>query len=95
MKGRNLTFVLAGLATLGPFSIDTYLPSFGAVAEHLGVTLVQVQGTLTFYLVALAPSFGWLVTFRAQGFAAGAGIIVGRAIIHDRFEGPQAHKLMA
>ena len=132
VKDSRLTFILAGLATLGPFSIDTYLPSFGAVAEHFGVSRVQVQGTLTYYLVALAammlfhgalsdsfgrrpvilaalsvytaaslgcalaPGFTWLVIFRVfQGFAAGAGIIVGRAIIRDRFEGPQAHKLMA
>lgn len=132
MKGSRLALILAGLATLGPFSIDTYLPSFGAVAEHFDVTLVQVQGTLSYYLVALAfmmlfhgalsdsfgrrpvilvalgvytvaavgcafaPSFGWLLASRVlQGCAAGAGIIVGRAIIRDRFEGAQAHKLMA
>ncbi len=132
VKGSRLTLILAGLAALGPFSIDTYFPSFGAIGEHFGVSPLQVQGTLTYYLVAmafmmlfhgalsdsfgrrpvilvsltvytaaalgcaLAPSFGFLLGFRMlQGVAAGAGIIVGRAIIRDRFEGSEAHKLMA
>ena len=132
MKDAKLTFILAGLAALGPFSIDTYFPSFGAIAETFGVSLLQVQGTLSSYLLALAvtmlfhgalsdsfgrrgvvlaslavytaaalgcalaPSLGWLTAFRVlQGSAAGAGVIVGRAIIRDRFEGAAAHRRMA
>lgn len=132
MKISRLTLILAGLAAVGPFSVDTYFPSFGAIADHFGVSLLQVQSTLSYYLLALAfmmlfhgaladsfgrrpvilvslavytaaalgcalaPSFGWLLAFRVlQGFAAGAGIIVGRAVIRDRFGGSEAHKLMA
>lgn len=39
---------------LGPFSVDTYFPSFPAMAAHFGVTELQVQSTLSYYLAALA-----------------------------------------
>jgi MFS transporter, DHA1 family, multidrug resistance protein len=43
-----------------------------------------------------APNFGLLLLFRAlQGMSAGVGMAVGRAIIRDLHEGPQAQKLMA
>lgn len=50
----QLTLLLAGLSMLGAFSIDTYFPSFPAIAEHFGVTLADMQKTLSFYLLALA-----------------------------------------
>lgn len=54
MTSPKLALVLAGLSALGPFSIDTYFPSFGDVAGGFGVTPLQVQSTLTYYLLALA-----------------------------------------
>ena len=43
-----------------------------------------------------APSFALLLAFRAvQGMSAGVGMAVGRAIIRDLHEGPQAQKLMS
>jgi MFS transporter, DHA1 family, multidrug resistance protein len=127
-----LALMLAGLAMLGPFTIDTYLPSFPAIAADLAVTPVQMQQTLSVYLIAfavmtlfhgtlsdslgrrpvilvslavfvlasigctLAGSFGQLLFFRAlQGLSAGAGIVVGRAIIRDTFEGHAAQRLMS
>jgi len=43
-----------------------------------------------------APSFAFLLAFRAvQGMSAGVGMAVGRAIIRDLHDGPQAQKLMA
>jgi MFS transporter, DHA1 family, multidrug resistance protein len=52
---RELLLVLiAGLATIGPFSIDTYLPSFPAIAQGLETTDVGVQQTLTAYLLPYA-----------------------------------------
>lgn len=51
---RFLPLLIAGLATMGPFSIDTYLPSFPAIATDLGTTEVMVQQTLTAYLVPFA-----------------------------------------
>jgi MFS transporter, DHA1 family, multidrug resistance protein len=128
----GFALILGALAALGPFSVDTYFPSFPAIASHFGVSQLQVQSTLSLYLMALAgmslfhgalsdsfgrrrvillslvlytlmalacplaPSFGWLLTFRfVQGLAGGAGMIVGRAVIRDRFHGPTAHRFMA
>lgn len=123
---------MGALAALGPFSVDTYFPSFPAVAEHFRVSPLQVQSTLSFYLAALAimslfhgalsdsfgrrrvilcslgvytltavacpfaPGFGALLLFRTiQGLAGGAGMIVGRAIIRDRFHGHDAQRFLA
>lgn len=128
----SLPLLIAGLATLGPFSIDTYLPSFPAMAQALGATEVEIQQTLTAYLLpfagmmlfhgALSDSFGrrpvvlacmlgyaaaslgcalaqnlpMLIAFRAlQGVSAGAGIVVGRAIIRDCYHGHEAQRLMS
>src|SRR5260221_441816 len=129
---RAFAWLLAGLAALAPFSIDTYLPSFPAVAASLNVGPLEIQQTLSVYLVAfalmtlfhgaLSDSFGrrpviltslalfalasigcalsaslpQLLAFRAlQGLCAGAGIVVGRAMIRDVFAGPDAQRLMS
>lgn len=45
---------------------------------------------------AFAPSLGWLIACRAlQGLSAGAGSVIGQAIVQDRFAGPQAQRIMA
>ena len=49
-----LASILAGLATLGPFAIDTYMPSFPAIARAFAVTPIEVQQTLTAYLLPFA-----------------------------------------
>ncbi|MGH8702288.1 MAG: multidrug effflux MFS transporter [Burkholderiales bacterium] len=49
-----LAVTLAGLVMLGPFSIDTYLPSFPAIQRAFAVTPLEVQQTLSAYLVAFA-----------------------------------------
>lgn len=56
MKQTSLTFILAGLAMIGPFAIDTYLPSFHDIAHDLGVSEVAVQQTLSVYLLAAAAA---------------------------------------
>jgi DHA1 family bicyclomycin/chloramphenicol resistance-like MFS transporter len=127
-----LAALLAALAMIGPFAIDTYLPSFPAIEAELSVSPAQMQQTLSVYLVvfaimtlfhgtlsdslgrrpivlanlvvfgvasvgcAFAASFEQLLAFRAlQGASAGAGIVVGRAIIRDSFEGHAAQRLMS
>ena len=47
------------MSALGPFSIDTYLPSFHDIAEKLGATPIQVQQTLSAYLAAFALMTLW------------------------------------
>jgi len=63
----SLAALLAALATLGPFAIDTYLPAFDGISESLGATPFQMQQTLSAYLLgfsamllhgALSDSFG-------------------------------------
>lgn len=54
-----LTVLLAGVATLGPFSVDTYLPAFPAIEAELGATPLQMQQTIAAYLVG----FGVMMLF--------------------------------
>lgn len=49
-----LAILLALLGMLGPFSIDTYLPAFPAIAGSLDATAVEMQQTLSVYLFAFA-----------------------------------------
>ena len=127
-----LAVILAALAMIGPFTIDTYLPSFPFIGADLQASPAQMQQTLSLYLFtlalmtlfhgtlsdsfgrrpvilvslalyvvtaagcALAASLPQLLFWRAvQGLAAGAGIIVGRAIIRDSFAGHEAQRLMS
>lgn len=63
-----LPLLLALLAAIGPFSIDTYLPAFLEMGKALEADNLQIQQTLSFYLVtfglmtlwhgALSDSFG-------------------------------------
>jgi len=52
VKTWILTVILAGLAAIGPFAIDTFLPSFHAISQQFDVSLAAVQQTLSAYLVA-------------------------------------------
>ena len=49
-----LAALLAALGTLGPFSIDTYLPAFSGIARSLSATPAQMQQTLSAYLFGFA-----------------------------------------
>jgi MFS transporter, DHA1 family, multidrug resistance protein len=53
-KRWQLALLLACLGMLGPFSIDTYLPAFSGIAQTLGATPVQMQQTLSSYLLGFA-----------------------------------------
>jgi DHA1 family bicyclomycin/chloramphenicol resistance-like MFS transporter len=50
----TLALLLACLGMLGPFSIDTYLPAFSGIAATLGATPMQMQQTLSSYLLGFA-----------------------------------------
>ena len=129
---RGIALLLAALAALGPFAIDAYLPSFPEMTENLGATQLEMQQTLTAFLLpfaimtlwhgaisdalgrrrvilaalalfGLASAGGMLATriehlwlLRAvQGISAGAGMVVGRAIVRDLFDGAAAQRLMS
>src|SRR5688572_18140281 len=49
-----LAVLLACLGSLGPFSIDTYLPAFSGIARSIGATPVEMQQTLSAYLFGFA-----------------------------------------
>jgi len=72
----------------------------GPFSDSLGRRRVILVGVVVFSLAsvgcALAGSIEALLAFRAlQGMSAGAGLIVGRAIIRDCFDGVEAQKLMS
>ena len=128
----GMAALLAALAMVSPFSLDTFYPSFPAISQEFSLSAWQIQQTITVYMLpfalmtlvqgplsdalgrrpvvlvglliyslasvacVFAPSFAFLLAFRAlQGMSAGVGMAVGRAIIRDLHEGPQAQKLMA
>jgi DHA1 family bicyclomycin/chloramphenicol resistance-like MFS transporter len=71
----------------------TLSDSFGRRPVILAALAVYTAGSVG---AALAPSFGWLLAFRAlQGLSAGAGSVIGQAIVQDRFSGAQAQKMMS
>lgn len=53
-KQNIILFVLGGLAAIGPFSIDMYLPGFSAIARDLKTDGSLVGYTLTSYTLGLA-----------------------------------------
>lgn len=133
MPSKNgLAILLAALAMLGPFSVDTYLPAFPNIELSLGADLVGVQQTLTAYMFSFAVMILWhgalsdamgrrsiilislavfaigtlgcaashsieyLWAFRVmQGVSAGAGVVVGRAIIRDLYADAAAARLLS
>ena len=56
---RGMALLLASLSALGPFSIDTYLPSFHDIGETLNATPIEVQQTLAAYLSAFSLMTLW------------------------------------
>lgn len=52
-KKNLIIFILGLLATIGPFSIDMYLPGFPAIAKSLGVSVDQVSYSLSSYFVGI------------------------------------------
>lgn len=71
---NTLALVLASLAALAPFAIDTYLPAFPTLERALHATTVDIQHSLTFYLLpytvmtlwhgAISDSIGRIATIK-------------------------------
>ena len=132
LSAGGLATLLAGLSMLGPFSIDAYLPAFPQIMANLAASSIEVQQTLTAYMLAfslmvlwhgaLSDAFGrrnvilvalvvfaigtfgcaaassvhYLWVFRImQGVSAGAGMVVGRAIIRDLYSDAPAARLLS
>lgn len=74
--------------------------AYGPMSDRLGRRRVLLAGLAIAAAgslgAALAPSLAWLVAARAlQGAGAAAGMVVGRALVQDLFEGPQRTRVMA
>jgi DHA1 family bicyclomycin/chloramphenicol resistance-like MFS transporter len=54
-----LAILLAALAMLAPFSIDTYLPAFPQIQASLHASELEVQQTLTAYMIAFSVMTLW------------------------------------
>lgn len=72
----------------------------GALADRFGRRAVLLASTSAFaaasLMCALAQSIEWLWLGRAmQGLCGGAGMVVGRAVIRDIYDGAQAQRLMS
>jgi MFS transporter, DHA1 family, multidrug resistance protein len=50
----GLTLLLSFLTALGPLTMDMYLPSLPAIGQALGASTVQVQLTISSYLIGFA-----------------------------------------
>src|SRR5690606_17345431 len=73
---------------------------WGTLSDSFGRRPVIMASLVLFAIgsigSALAPSYGWLLFFRiVQGCSAGAGRIVGQALVRDRYHGPEAQRLFA
>lgn len=55
----GLAMMLAALAMLGPFSVDTYLPAFPNIQASLQASPIEVQQTLTAYMFSFAVMILW------------------------------------
>ncbi len=53
-RSSTLVLVLAALAALAPFAIDTYLPAFHVMAAEFATDELAIQQSLTFYLLPYA-----------------------------------------
>jgi len=72
----------------------------GALSDALGRRPLVIVGLGVYALAtlgcAIAGNIETMWLFRAlQGVCAGSGLVVGRAIIRDRFQGPEAQRVMS
>jgi MFS transporter, DHA1 family, multidrug resistance protein len=72
----------------------------GALSDALGRRPIVLAGLVVYAIATLGCAISgnieslWL--FRIlQGLSAGTGLVVGRAIVRDRFQGPEAQRLMS
>lgn len=131
-QNKLVIVIITMLAMVAPFCIDTYLPSFPSIATDLDASAVEMQQSLSLYLLGFAVMtlfYGSLsdalgrrtvILFALAGFSltsvgltvaknielflllrllqgafASAGIVVGRAVVRDLFQGHQAQQVMA
>jgi MFS transporter, DHA1 family, multidrug resistance protein len=105
MPAIGRAFAVGPLAVQQTLSVFIFTFAFmmlfyGTLSDSFGRRPVLLAALSIYVLAsigaALAPTFGWLLACRAlQGLAAGAGPVIGQAIVQDRFSGAQAQKMMS
>lgn len=71
--------LLGALASLGPFAVDTYLPAFGGMQVALDASPLEMQQTLSAYLL----SFGFMFLFHgalSDSFGRKPVIVIALAV---------------
>jgi len=53
-SNRSFIWMLAGLISVGPLAVDAYLPAMPVIASSLGVSIHQIELTLSVFLVGFA-----------------------------------------
>ncbi len=94
-------------ATLVQQTLSLYLLAFavmtlfyGTMSDTFGRRPVLLSGLALYVLASIgaacAPSFGWLLAFRIlQGSVAGAGSVIGQAVVRDRLSGVAAQRALS
>ena len=85
-------------AYMVPFAFASLV--HGPLSDAIGRRPVMIAGMSLYTVGSIACTFAqtyeWLIFARViQGMTAGVGVVVGRAVIRDLYEGPRAQKLMA
>jgi DHA1 family bicyclomycin/chloramphenicol resistance-like MFS transporter len=93
----DLTIQQTLTAYMLPYAVMSLV--HGPLSDALGRRVIVLWGLSLYALASLAcmfaPTFGALLAFRAvQGMTAGTGLTVGRAIVRDLYDGPEAQRLM-
>ncbi len=82
------------------FAFDFMTLFYGTLSDSFGRRPV-ILGSLFLYVAsslgaAWSPTLGWLFFFRlVQGISAGAGGVVGRAMVGDMMSGAEAQRTMS
>ncbi|MBD3669468.1 MAG: MFS transporter, partial [Gammaproteobacteria bacterium] len=89
---QTMSFYMAGFAIMNLF--------YGSMADAYGrrvIILTALAGyAMVSVAVALVQDIDTMLWLRVgQGIFAAAGVVVGRAIVRDLFEGPQAQRVMS
>ena len=72
----------------------------GPISDAIGRRPVMITGMALYTVGSIActfaPNYGSLIAARIlQGATAGVGVVIGRAVIRDLYEGARAQRLMS
>jgi len=85
-------------AYMVPFAFASLVQ--GPISDAIGRRPVMITGMALYTVGSIActfaPNYGALIAARMlQGATAGVGVVIGRAVVRDLYEGPRAQHLMS